>query len=170
MANRRGRSQAGRPPADFAQLMVTGLGALVIATGVWLWFLGERSGTLAGIEDPFVAHRWIGAIHWIASIGFAVVIASLLFRAVFESHGMQAVLLLIVAVLLAAGFATGYRADWDASRLWASTTGSKVSVGLPFGDGASLPASLRDVRVHVALVPAALLLITIASLWHYRRS
>lgn len=170
MANRSGRSHSGPQPAQLSQLLVSGLGAIVAMSGVWLWFLSERSGRLAGLDDPFVAHRWIGRIHWVAAIVLGVVIGFMALRAISEAQGWSFVFLALFMFLLVIGFVTGYQTDWDAARLWASTVGSKFGTGLQLGDGPALPRSLREVRVHLSIVPAALLAVTVGSFWRYRRS
>ena len=163
------------PTARVPQLLVS-IGCSISAfTGVWLWWFGQDISNRVGISnsftDPFAAQAWMRRLHWGASIGVCIVIGFMTLRAVVARHGGWRVFFLVLfLVLLGIGLWSGYEADWNQARMWSETVGSKFGIGINLGDRPSLPPGLRDARVHVAIVPAALAIVALASFYNYRQS
>jgi len=174
MANRHRRDSLS-PTARIPQLIVSVGCSLVAFSGVWLWWFGQdisdRVGITNDLDDPLAPQVWMRQLHRGAAYAVAMIIFLMVVRALVQRGGGWRVLFLVLfLLLLGVGFGTGFVAEWNEARVWSETTGGKVRAGLDLTDLPPLPDSLRQVRVHLSIVPAALLVVALGSFYQYRRN
>ena len=174
MTQRYGRRTSG-PGARIPQLLVSVGCSLVAFTGVWLWWFGQNTtGRVVrnnnDITDPFAIQLWMRRLHSFGSYALAAVIVFMIVRAAVQRDAWRAIFLLLFVIFVGIGVWAGATADWDAARLWSETVGGKLRAGFDMGNGPQLPDKLRRARVHLSVVPVAMLVVAVLSLVHYRRN
>lgn len=166
---RRGTNPAARLPELFVSIGCS----FAAFSGFWLWWFGEDiTGRVVrenDITDPFAAQVWMRRIHLIAVAVVALVLLFMVVRAVVRQQGLRVVFIAVFLAFLAVGAWAGYTADWEAARLWSDTVGTKGRAVMAIGEGATLPDELGRVRLHLSVIPTALLMVALSSFMHYRR-
>ena len=161
------------PAARLPELFVS-IGCSATAfSGFWLWWFGEDISVRVIREndftDPYAVQVWMRRIHWFAAVSVGVVLVFMVVRAVIRQQGWRIIFILVFLGFLGVGAWAGYTADWEAARLWATTVGTKGRAVIALGEGATLPDELGRVRLHLSIVPTALMIIALSSFMHYRR-
>ena len=172
MARRYGR-RGTNPAARLPELFVS-IGCSAAAfSGFWLWWFGEditaRVIRENDITDPFAVQVWMRRIHLACVVGVAIVLVFMVVRAAIRQQGWRIMFIVVFLGFLGVGAWAGYTADWEAARLWSDTVGTKGRAVIAIGEGARLPDELGRVRLHLSIVPTALLIVGLTSFMHYRR-
>ena len=108
-------------------------------------------------------------IHIFGAAGVAVVLVFMVVRAAVRKQGWRILFIVVFLGFLGVGAWAGFTADWEAARLWSDTVGTKARTVIAIGDGARLPDELGRARLHLSIVPAALLIVALSAFMHYRR-
>lgn len=166
---RRGTNPAARLPELFVSI---GCSATAFS-GFWLWWFGEditaRVIRENDFTDPFAVQVWMRRIHLFSAGVVAVVLLFMVLRAVIRQQGWRIAFILVFLAFLGVEAWAGYTADWEAARLWSDSVGSKGRTIIAIGEGARLPDELGRVRLHLSIVPTALLIVALSAFMHYRR-
>jgi hypothetical protein len=161
------------PAAGIPQLLVLAGCSLVAFTGVWLWWFAEdTTGRVIrenDITDPYAVQLWMRRLHWAGAYVVLAVVVYMILRAAMRREGQRMAFLFVFLIVMGVGVWSGYTVDWDAAQLWSETVGTKLRIGLDLGDGPRLPEELGRARLHLSVVPAAILIVGLASFLQYRR-
>ncbi len=159
--------------AGIPQLLVSAGCSLVAFTGVWLWWFAEpiagRVVSTNDITDPYAVQVWMRWLHWGGCYVVGAVVVYMIIRAAVRRDGQRTAFLFVFLIVLGVGVWSGYTVDWEAAQLWSETVGTKLSTGLSLGDGPRLPEELGRARLHLSVLPAAMLIVGITSFLQYRR-
>lgn len=161
------------PAARIPELLVSIGCSLVAFTGVWLWWFGEDTSGLSirqnNFTDPVAVQTWMRRLHEFGSYGLAAVLLFMVVRAVIRQQGLRIAFLATFLGFLGLGMWAGFNADWESARAWSETAGTKLRAGIAIGEGPRLPDDLGRARLHLSVIPAALAIVGLSSLLHYRR-
>ncbi len=162
----------------------------LVASGVYLMFFYVPSpanayGDIINLETQVAFGQYIRNVHrWSAHLMVLAVsfhMARVFYRGAYKSprefNWVIGVVLLLLTLLLSF---TGYLLPWDQLAYWAVTVGTGMATYVPFiGDrvseillgGPAVGAStlIRFYVLHVALLPAVLVVVLAVHLWRWRK-
>ena len=172
MALRYGR-RALNPAARLPELFMSIGCSMTVFSGFWLWWFGEDIAARVVREndftDPYAVQVWMRRIHLFGAIGVGVLLTFIVARAAIRQQGWRIMFIVVFLGFLVLEVWARITADWGAVRLWSDTIGTKGRAVIAIGDGARLPDELGRVRLHLSVVPIALLIIGLSSFMQYRR-
>jgi quinol-cytochrome oxidoreductase complex cytochrome b subunit len=165
------------------------LGSLV-ASGIYLMFFyvpspGSAYTDIQTIQTQVAFGQYIRNVHrWSAHLMVLAVsahMARVFYRGAYkhprEFNWVIGVVLLVLTLLMSF---TGYLLPWDQLAYWAVTVGTQMAAYVPFiggqvqhillgGSTVSSATLLRFYVLHVALIPAAIVVILMVHLWRWRK-
>lgn len=162
----------------------------LIASGIYLMFFyvpspGQAYTNIQTIQTEVPFGQYIRNVHrWSAHLMVLAVsahMARVFYRGAYkhpkEFNWVIGVVLLVLTLLLSF---TGYLLPWDQLAFWAVTVGTEMAAYVPFiGEttqqillgGATVSSStlLRFYVLHVAVLPAAIVIVLMVHLWRWRK-
>ena len=164
--------------------------ASLVASGVYLMFFyvpspGQAYTDIQTIQTEVAFGQYVRNVHrWSAHlmvIAVAAHMARVFYRGAYkapkEFNWVIGVVLLVITLLLSF---TGYLLPWDQLAYWAITVGTSMAGYVPYigdtvqeillgGSTVSSATLLRFYVLHVAVLPAALVVILAVHLWRWRK-
>jgi menaquinol-cytochrome c reductase cytochrome b subunit len=183
-------SELGFKYSWYLGVISTVLFGSLIVSGMYLMFFYVPSpasayGDIQTIQTEVAFGQYVRNVHrWSAHLMVLAVgmhMAKVFYRGAYkkpkEFNWMIGVVLLVLTLLMSF---TGYLLPWDQLAFWAVTVGSEMSAYAPFvgeqtkalllgGQTVGSEALLRFYVLHVAVLPAILIMMLMAHLWRWRK-